>query len=210
MFGSKCFRRNPHHFANYSHPHLLSLCLDHPDADPPLSKLASTEVPADVILAQLSVFRDVCRNTISSAKENGSSSSCSQKKREPDTNGGGREEISKVSEVSKSTSEIRNKLDKSKKMSLFLSKVRDAPETHRAADSIYFSDLLHPSLGELKRSLQINFMVDWEWLWMNYEVTKNQVKRLGELLSHRGSRCCFRSQLYKPANDLITSFPIPG
>lgn len=58
---------------------------------------------------------------------------------------------------------------------MFLTKVKDSPETHKDLNSIYFTELFHPSLGKLKRSLQINFMVEWEWLKMNYEVTKNEV-----------------------------------
>ena len=54
-------------------------------------------------------------------------------------------------------------------MSVFLTKIRDLPSTHADPRSIYMADLLHPKLGLLKKSLQINFMVEWEWLQMNYE-----------------------------------------
>jgi hypothetical protein len=58
---------------------------------------------------------------------------------------------------------------------VFFTKVKDSPATLKDLRSIYMTDLLHPRLGDLKRSLQINFMVEWEWLKMNYEVTKNDV-----------------------------------
>ena len=63
-------------------------------------------------------------------------------------------------------------------MSVFLTKIRDSPLTHADPRSIYMADLLHPRLGNLQKSLQINFMVEWEWLKMNYEVTKNDSKPL--------------------------------
>ena len=61
---------------------------------------------------------------------------------------------------------------------VFLTKVEQSRSTHKAEDSLYLTDLLHPSLGDLKCSLQVNFMVEWEWLKMNYEVTKNAEKPL--------------------------------
>ena len=59
---------------------------------------------------------------------------------------------------------------------MFLTKVKDSPETHKDLNSIYITELLHPSLGKLKRSLQINFMVEWDWLKMNYEAMKCDVR----------------------------------
>ena len=63
-------------------------------------------------------------------------------------------------------------------LNLFYNKVKDSRQTHKDKRSLYFTDLLHPSLGTLKSSLQINFMVEYEWLMMNYEVTQNQKKPL--------------------------------
>ncbi len=163
MFGTSCFRLNPHHFVNYSHPHLLRLCLDHPDSDPPPEALKPLEVTPDVALAQIKVLRDVCKVNISKARKKNASVDSS-----PEQNS---------SKKGPSTScAIQQKLSWSSPVSLFLTKVRDSAETHQAKDSIYFSDLLHPSLGDLKRSLQITFMVEWDWLWMNYGVHKQQVR----------------------------------
>ena len=50
--------------------------------------------------------------------------------------------------------------------------VKDSPETRNDRQSLYFSDLLHPSLGILKSSLQLTFMVELDWLMMNYEIFK--------------------------------------
>jgi len=74
--------------------------------------------------------------------------------------------------ASRHTSLQLHKLEAASPYNFFLTKVKDNPATHSDMHSLYLTDLLHPSLGKLKSSLQINFMVDLEWLLMNYEVTK--------------------------------------
>ena len=69
---------------------------------------------------------------------------------------------------------IQLKLEAAAPYNYFLSKVKDLPASHKALDSVFLADLLHPSLGRLTSSLQINFMVDLDWLMMNYEVTQTE------------------------------------
>jgi hypothetical protein len=66
------------------------------------------------------------------------------------------------------------KLEAAKPYSVFLTKVRDIKSTHQSPASIYLTDLLNAAHGNLKCTLQINFLVEWEWLKMNYEATGNQ------------------------------------
>lgn len=148
FFGKRCYRRNPRHFEEYSHDHLLELCLV-PERQKKLG-----EVDEDLLAAQLEVYRTVCRNRIEKAK--------SAMKRPSSSKASG-----KLS--------IVEKLEAMQPLSIFMTKIKDSLETHDAVNSVYMSDLLHPSLGVLKQSLQINFMVEWDWLKMNYEVTKNEV-----------------------------------
>ena len=54
--------------------------------------------------------------------------------------------------------------------SFFLTAVRDSPPTHKEALSIRFHELLDPSMGDLDSSLQINFMVELDWLLEMYKV----------------------------------------
>ncbi|XP_077292527.1 tyrosyl-DNA phosphodiesterase 1-like isoform X2 [Arctopsyche grandis] len=51
---------------------------------------------------------------------------------------------------------------------MFFTTISSAPETHTHPLSITFQELLDPSLGKLKSSLQINFMVDVGWLLAQY------------------------------------------
>jgi hypothetical protein len=64
------------------------------------------------------------------------------------------------------------------KLFFFSNRIKDVASTHKGdGKSVYLTNLLRPSGGVgLKETLQINFMVDFEWLWMNYEVVKIQVK----------------------------------
>ena len=72
--------------------------------------------------------------------------------------------------------DVEQKLIKMSPMNLFFNKVKSSPQTHKDKRSLFFTDLLHPSLGNLESSLQINFMVEYDWLMMNYEVTENDHK----------------------------------
>ena len=67
---------------------------------------------------------------------------------------------------------VQAKLRAAAPFNFFLTKVKDCPASHKAIDSLYMTDILHPSLGKLSTTLQINFMVDLDWLTMNYEATK--------------------------------------
>lgn len=68
---------------------------------------------------------------------------------------------------------IQEKLEAAKPFNYFLTKVKDCPESHSDLSSIFFAELLHPSLGKLTSTLQINFMVELDWLIMNYQITKS-------------------------------------
>ena len=50
--------------------------------------------------------------------------------------------------------------------------------TYRERLALGFVELLDPSLGELRSSLQINFLVDLEWLLEAYSVYGHQDKPL--------------------------------
>ncbi len=175
VFGADCYRRNPHHFKNYGHSHLLALCLAFPEGKVPKEKLGAFGGSADVIAEQLPVFKDVCKEAILKERKKSSSPEAKQKN---GTTTADKKPESSGSQPATKKSNIQRKLEEAAPVSFFLTKVEDSPETHSASDSLYFADLIHPSIGKIKRSLQINFMVEWDWLWMNYEVTKNQDKEL--------------------------------
>ena len=156
FFGDNCYRLNPQHFKEYAHPHLAKLGRKIKDINAIYNLKVESEVT--VIKDQLKVFMEVCKDDL--VEENVEKPVAPiQKKVDPNKK-----------------SLILRKLDAAQPMSFFLTKVKDSPETHNDMKSIYLTDLLHPSLGELRSSVQINFMIEWDWLKMNYEVTKNEVR----------------------------------
>lgn len=63
---------------------------------------------------------------------------------------------------------VAEKIDASSPLRYFLSSVSMIPETHKQPLTLSFSDLLHPSLGILEESVQLNFMVELGWLLAQY------------------------------------------
>lgn len=63
---------------------------------------------------------------------------------------------------------IAEKVDASAPFRYFLSAVSMIPETWAQPLTLKFTDLLHPSLGLLQESVQINFMVELGWLLAQY------------------------------------------
>ena len=61
------------------------------------------------------------------------------------------------------------KLQKAAPYNLFFTTIPKSPDTSKQANSVTFPDLLCPSLGQLKCSLQINFMIDIGWLMEQYK-----------------------------------------
>ncbi|KAJ2941751.1 hypothetical protein O0L34_g10557 [Tuta absoluta] len=61
---------------------------------------------------------------------------------------------------------------------IFYTTITDARETHSQSYSVTFLELLDSSLGELKCSLQINFMVEAAWLLAQYYFTGYSQKKL--------------------------------
>lgn len=64
---------------------------------------------------------------------------------------------------------MAEKLERAAPYNLFFTKIPKSEETVKNSDTIAFTDLLCPSLGDLKCSLQINFMIDIMWLMEQYK-----------------------------------------
>lgn len=64
---------------------------------------------------------------------------------------------------------MRQKLEIAAPYNVFFTQIPDCPDTLKELNSLTLTDLLCPSLGELKSSLQFNFMIDIMWLMEQYE-----------------------------------------
>ena len=57
-FSSKCYRRNPHHFREFAHPHLAALLKTHPSLQLP-SNVATPSITVEALQEQLKVYKDI-------------------------------------------------------------------------------------------------------------------------------------------------------
>ena len=80
------------------------------------------------------------------------------------------------------------------KKNQFLTKVKDVPSTHKDNNSIFITDILHSCHGNLKSTVQINFLVDYEWLNEMYEATGNE--KIPLLILHGEDSTHLRSQSF--------------
>ena len=69
---------------------------------------------------------------------------------------------------------LTQKFENRRPFNTFFTKVKDVPSTHKDDSSIFLTDLLHSCHGNLKSTVQINFLVDYDWLRMSYEATGNE------------------------------------
>ncbi|CAH1106198.1 unnamed protein product [Psylliodes chrysocephalus] len=97
-------------------------------------------------------------------KQNVTSSSTTSSKH---TRSHQKQDINSGSSSSKET--MSDKMNRAAPYNLFFTTIMKAPETKMQPNSITFTDLLCPSLGVLKCSLQINFMIDIDWLLKQYK-----------------------------------------
>lgn len=71
------------------------------------------------------------------------------------------------------------KLEKSHPYNLFITKIKDSePDSSNDSKFIEFNEIFDKSLGEVKSSLQINFIVDFGWLLRQYEKAELDEKPL--------------------------------
>jgi len=200
-FASSCYRRNPHHFREYKHHHLALLLAKHPGLDSQsqlnVQLKEQLKIYADIEHGYNSSVavtnpRDNPVATRSEDKKDATeyNGETTNMKTNPGTSKRPRAPSSEDDEDdakkraragagvpgagASKISGVQAKLRAAAPYNFFLTKVRDCPATHKALDSLYMTDILHPSLGKLATTLQINFMVDLDWLVMNYEATKTE------------------------------------
>ncbi|XP_046405946.1 probable tyrosyl-DNA phosphodiesterase isoform X2 [Ischnura elegans] len=90
---------------------------------------------------------------------------CRASKSSIDAEGG----TSGVKTYTNSKGNFIEKWECSQPYNLFLTAVTDSPRTQAEGLSVKFKDLIDPSMGAIESSMQINFMVELEWLLNYYE-----------------------------------------
>ncbi|KAF2884091.1 hypothetical protein ILUMI_22059 [Ignelater luminosus] len=93
---------------------------------------------------------------------------------------------------------MTERLEENRPYNLFFTTIPDAPQTYNQKNSITFINLLCPSLGELKCSLQINFIVNIEWLMKQYAKAGQEKKPLTILYGYEDPDMKTYTQLVLP------------
>lgn len=170
-YGDNCYRRNPTHFTEYSHPHLEKLhSQQKPGEDLRLPSGYRAKIDTNIILDQLQIYRDQGFGTEPNIQY--------AKREEHSTEDDKPTVVTSQNEVFVRRKGFVFKLAESSPFNFFLTAIRDSPPTHKEALSISFHELLDPTLGDLDSSLQINFMVELDWLMEMYKVYGHERKPL--------------------------------
>ena len=174
MFGDKCYRRNPHHFRQFSHPHLECM------------KKEPSETAPTIVQEQYKMLKEL--NLLDFDVE------VEQKRSDRTAQPAPALTIPTSATTTTKDHPILQRFKSQEPFNIFFTKVKDVPSTHRDSNSIFLTDLLHSCHGNLKSSVQINFLVDFEWLLMSYEATGNQVSKqiYLNLLFLSSTSCQFR------------------
>lgn len=167
FFGTKCYRRNPLHFQEFQHPHLESIKSPGPDN-------------AGVLQDQWKIIKDLGLladdEDLIKQPPPGEKAEVHVEEKAADTKANHVVVKEKAGETKAKLHPILVKLEQAQPYSLFFTKVKDVPSTHNDRNSIFITDLLHSCHGNLRSTVQINFLVDYEWLKMAYEATGNEVR----------------------------------
>ncbi|XP_033609930.1 probable tyrosyl-DNA phosphodiesterase isoform X2 [Cryptotermes secundus] len=170
-YGDNCYRRNPTHFTEYSHPHLEKLYSQQKAGeDLRLPSGYKAKIDTNIILDQLQIYRDQGFATEPNIED--------AERQEHSTEGDRLTVVTSQNEVLARRKGFASKLAESSPYNFFLTAICDSPPTHKEALSISFHELLDPTLGDLDSSLQINFMVELDWLMEMYKVYGNEKKPL--------------------------------
>ena len=205
FFGEKCYRRNPQHFKEFSHPHIESLTKEPIDANSSVLKdqwniikeLNLLHVPSETAgnssenptqgsdksdpgpkvkhheKEYMNVRKEKAGGSIdiknvknSPVNPNSSKSSLQGSESEHEeeiTNGTNDEKCYKQNNDTKLHPLLR-RFENAQPYNMFFTKVKDIPSTHNNRNSIYFTELFHACHGNLRRTVQINFLVDYDFV----------------------------------------------
>ncbi|XP_046817239.1 probable tyrosyl-DNA phosphodiesterase isoform X1 [Vespa crabro] len=218
-FMEKCYRKNPIHFTEMSHPHFERLVIDQLDDTLNIPDVLDFECDRSQLLDQLKVIQivmrkerdkdidsflklkedllstDVTKNSATSKSPN-KVSNLESHRLDSESQQSSSSSVSIMDtyvscKLNKDREEIRRKAIKRMKQQgfevslvepgefaikyalaapyyIFFTRIEKSLSTYNQSFSITFPEILDKSLGEIKSSLQITFMVDVGWLCLQY------------------------------------------
>lgn len=147
--GAKCTRKQPHHFIEYNHEHLDKIIEQNQTA----RRLDQYQIPdeflaqKDLILDQIKIYDGLYQKKLPV---------------EPNT------KRLKLDTNMAQPLTMAQKLVAARPYNYFLARVQSSPQTHNEPLSITFQEIFDPSLGDFESSVQINFVVQPDWLFNQY------------------------------------------
>ena len=192
FFGEKCYRRNPQHFKEFSHPHIESLTKE------PLDDTSSVLKDQWNIIKELNLLH-VPSETADNSSENSTqgndkndpdpkvkhheneragndiknvknspvnpdSSESSDQESESEHEHNTNEEVCYKQNNDTKLHPLLRRFENAQPYNIFFTKVKDVASTHNNRNSIYFTELFHACHGNLRRTVQINFLVDYDFV----------------------------------------------
>lgn len=234
QYGTNCYRKNPHHFMEYSHEHLNQILKENASNNSSEQYKIPDQLVAqkDLILEQIKVFNELFPNeprdkknkveeipTTSTSLNNLTRTpvdeSCKSKAKEPSSTSTPHEnplinvDIHKYIKVVVPKGLMAQKLKAAEPYNYFLTSITSSPATHTDPLSITFQEILDHSLGELESSVQINFMVDIGWLLGQYYFAGYLSKPLLLLYGSGSSELETISQLKPQVTAHFVKMPTP-
>lgn len=177
QYEKECSKTDADHFMEYSHEHLNEII----GRRATVNNVEEYQIPDDIsipknlILQQIEIIRQLFPNQL--FEQNAEVKAMDTEIVQPPIEFDDNFDIHDYVKVMKPKGKMFEKLSAARPYNYFLTCVTSSPQTHDEPLSVTFQELLDPSLGELECSVQINFLVDADWLFGQYHLLAIWINR---------------------------------
>lgn len=175
QYGKECIKTDPSHFIEYNHEHIDEIIGRNTavNAVEQYQVPDDIPIPRDLMLQQIEIIKQLFPNRF--LKQNTKISALDDETVQPSTSNETKliyfednVEVQDHIKVIRPKGKMAEKLMEARPYNYFLTCVTSSPQTHNEPLSITFQEILDPSLGDLECSVQINFLIDPDWLLLQY------------------------------------------
>lgn len=176
QYGKECSKIDSDHFMEYNHEHLDEIIGQSKTVNDVEQYQIPDDItiPRDLVLQQMEIIKMLFSNQFH--KQNTEISALDEETVQPSTSNETNllsiedsVEVQDYIKVIQPRGKMLEKLIASRPYNYFLTCVTSSPETHNEPLSITFCEILDPSLGDLECSAQINFLINPDWLFLQYK-----------------------------------------
>ncbi|XP_031628182.1 probable tyrosyl-DNA phosphodiesterase [Contarinia nasturtii] len=174
QYKEKCVRKNAHHFIEYAHEHLENIIKENFSRNK--NEIENYDIPEE-LMTNKTVYLDQIK--IINDEFSKPSPELSAKRIKIEVQNDTQPDVKPIispeqiqnaqrSAARQTSSNVLTKLNAAKPYNYFLTTIESSVRTHTDPLSITFQELLDPSLGEIECSVQINYLVELDWLLDQY------------------------------------------